>query len=378
MYLRFTRYLLWEFRWPLGVFTSLVLVSGLILHLFYGNGQLPFVRACHAVFLLIFLESSLDFPEEWYLQPLFFLLPIVGLGAVADSVVRLAFIVFTKKQNLPEWNRMVASLCRNHFVVIGVGKVGYQVIKGLLELRETVVAIEQASGSLLLGELFDKGVPVIQGNARMASTLDQANVRQARAVIISTSDDLTNLDAAITARDLNRDAKIVIRLFDETLANKVAGAFAMPTISTSQVAAPAFIAAATGRKIYQGFQLAGQYVHLTDITIHPNGRLVGHTVGDLQTDKRVNIVMQQGSTGVHVNPDPYTLLQPGDTILVIAPVDALLTLESLNQPIETAPPRPNAVRASTSTGADGRSGPPQETWSEPAPTNPVLPPGSKP
>ena len=71
------------------------------------------------------------------MQPLFFLLPIVGLGAIADSVIRLAFLIFTRKQNLPEWNRMLASLCRNHFVVIGVGKVGYQVIKELLELRET-------------------------------------------------------------------------------------------------------------------------------------------------------------------------------------------------------------------------------------------------
>ena len=69
---------------------------------------------------------------------------------------------------------MLASLCRNHFVVIGVGKVGYQVIKQLLEMRETVVAIEMASGSPLLGELFDKGVPVVQGNARLASVLEQA------------------------------------------------------------------------------------------------------------------------------------------------------------------------------------------------------------
>jgi len=342
MYLRFARYLLWEFRWPLGVFWALVLSGGLILHDFYHRDgvSLPFARACHAVFLLIFLESSIEFPDEWYLQPLFFLLPIIGLGAVADSLIRLAYLVFTKKQNLPEWNRMLASLCRNHFVVIGVGKVGYQVIKALIELRESVVAIEMASGSALLGELFDKGVPVVQGNARMASTLEQAGVRHARAVLVTTSDDLTNLDAAITAREINPAAKIVIRLFDETLATKVAGALAMPTISTSQVAAPAFIAAATGRKIYQGFQLAGQYVHLTDITIHPTGRLVGRTVGDIQTDKRINVVMQQGSSGVHVNPDPYIPLEPGDTILVIAPMDALLTLESWNQAQET-PDRPS-------------------------------------
>src|SRR5207253_8534006 len=151
------------------VFWTLVLGGGLVLHAFYDDGRLGLARACHAVFLMIFLESSLDFPDEWYLQPLFFLFPIVGLGAIADSVVRLAFLIFTRKQNLPEWNRMLASLCRNHFVVIGVGKVGYQVIRGLLEMRESVVAIEMASGALLLSELFDRGVPVIQGNARMTS-----------------------------------------------------------------------------------------------------------------------------------------------------------------------------------------------------------------
>jgi voltage-gated potassium channel len=363
MYLRFARYLFWEFRWPLGIFSVLVLVGGLILHLCYDydHGRLPFAHACHAVFLMIFLESSLNFPTEWYLQPLFFLLPIVGLGAVADSLVRLAYLAFTRKQNLPEWNRMLASLCRNHFVVIGVGKVGYQVIRLLLELHESVVAIEMASGSPLLGELFDKGVPVIQGNARQSSVLDQAGVRQAKAVIVTTSDDLTNLDAAITARDLNKDAKIVIRLFDETLATKVAGAFSMPTISTSHVAAPAFIAAATGRKIYQGFQLAGQYVHFTDMTICPTSRLVGMSVGEVQADKRINIVMQQGAGGVNVNPDPEIVLEPGDTILVIAPMEALLTLESMNQAHEPMASSSNRAKVATKIQAEDPGGsPPSE------------------
>src|SRR5262249_40383413 len=159
-----------------------------------------------------------------------------------------------------------------------------------------------------------------------------------------TSDALTNLDAAITARDLNPGAKIVLRLFDETLATKVAGAFAMPAISTSQVAAPAFIAAATGRKIYQGFQLAGQQVHLTDITICPTGRLVGRTVGDIQSDKRINIVMHQSPAAVHVNPDPHIPLGPGDTLLVIAPMEPLLALEAMNQSQSQGAPVPAPVK----------------------------------
>jgi Trk K+ transport system NAD-binding subunit len=336
IYLRFVRYLLWEFRWPLSVFVTLVLVGGTLLWRFYGHEPLSFARACHVVFLMIFLESSIDFPDEWYLQPLFFLLPLVGLGAIADSLIRLAFLIFSRKQNQPEWNRMLASLCRNHMIVIGVGRVGYQVIIELLQLRETVVAIERNSEADLLGELADRGIPIITGNARQASTLEQAGVASAKAVIVTTSDDLTNMDIALTARDLNARARIVLRLFDETLAAKVVGAFSMPAISTSQVAAPAFIAAATGRKIYQEFQLAEQSVHLTDLTLAPNSRLVGRTVGDIQADKRINIIMHQGTGEVNVNPDPATVLAAGDTILVIAPMDPLLELEALNQPLDLA------------------------------------------
>ena len=334
IYLRFFRYLAWEFRWPLIVFWSLVLGGGLILSRCYhtGNLTLTFPRACHAVFLMIFLESSVDFPDEWYLQPLFFLFPILGLGAVAESLIRLGYLVFSRKQNLPEWNRMMASLCRNHIIVVGVGKVGYQVVRGLLELRETVVAIEMKTEAPLLSEVFTRDVPVIQGNARMGQTLEQAGVGLAKGVIITTSDDLTNLDVAITARDLNADAKIVIRLFDETLARKVAGAFAMPTISTSQVAAPAFIAAATGRKVYQSFQVAGRDVHLSDLTIHEKGRLAGKTIGEIQADRQINVVMHQSETGEDVDPSPRNVLNAGDVILVIASMVPMLELEAMNQP----------------------------------------------
>jgi Trk K+ transport system NAD-binding subunit len=246
-------------------------------------------------------------------------------------VIRLAFLMFSRKRNQPEWNRMLASLCRNHMVVVGVGRVGYQIIQELLQLRESIVVIDKNDEAPLLLELFDRGVPVISGNARLTSVLEQAGVKKAKAVICSTSDDLTNLDVALTARDMNPSARIVLRLFDETLASKVAGAFSMPVVSTSQVAAPAFIAAATGRKVYQGFQLADQHVHLTDVVISPKGGLVGLTVAEIQADKKLNIVMHQGAGGVNVNPDPDNILAAGDTILVIAPIDSLLNLEQMNQ-----------------------------------------------
>ncbi|HEU5117303.1 MAG TPA: NAD-binding protein, partial [Isosphaeraceae bacterium] len=337
---RYLHHLVWEFRWPLVVFWSIVLGGGLVLHLLYSHdhqGLSSYGEACYAIFMLIFLESYLSFPDEWYLQPFFFILPVIGLGAVADSIIRLAYLVFSRKQRLPEWQRMVASLYRNHVVVVGMGNVGYQIVKGLLAMREPVVVVERPSAdSTLLDEIIDLNIPVIRGDGRSNKTLETAGVRWAKAVILSTSDDLTNLDAGLTARDLSSTARIVLRLFDESLAEKVGGAFAMPAISTSQVAAPAFVAAATGRKIYQDFQLAGKHLYLIDMTVAPECALTGRSIGEIQADKALNVVMHSGREGVSVNPGPEIHLQGGDVLLVIAPMERLLEFEAMNRPPEMA------------------------------------------
>ena len=331
----YARYLLWEFRWSLGIFWGIVLLGGLGFSWFYKDPKtglfLGFAESCYAIFMLIFLESYLQFPESPFLQPFFFLLPVVGLGAVADSLVRLAYLTFTSKQKLPEWQRMVASLYKNHVVVVGVGKVGFQIIKGFLALREPVVVVErQGAESSLIEEIVDLGVPVLRGDGRVLKVLEQAGVGRARAVVLATSDDLTNLDAGLTARDLNGEARIVLRLFDESLAVKVQDAFAMPAISTAKTSAPAFIAAATGRRVYQKFHLGGQDLHLIDLNVSPDGGLVGRTVREIQADRQVNIVMHNGPRGVNVNPGHTIVFGPGDEILVVAPLERLIALESIN------------------------------------------------
>ncbi|MEW4570896.1 NAD-binding protein [Tautonia sp. JC769] len=343
VYARYARFLLHEFRWALGVFWTLVVGGGWILHRFYHHDgeTLEFAEACYGVFLLIFVEAALEFPDEWYLQFAFFLVPIIGLGAVADSLIRLGYLVFSRKGNLPEWHRMVASVYRRHVIVVGLGTVGYQIVREMLQLRELVVVVERPHvESELIEEILDREVPVIRGDARTIKTLEAAGVRRAKAVVLATQDDLANLDAALTARDLNPNAKIVMRMFDESLAEKVAGSFALPAVSTARVAAPAFVAAATGRRVYQDFQLAGRHVHLVDLTIAPEGALVGQTIGNIQHDRQVNIVMHHGRDGTNVNPDHGVVLGPGDEVLVIAPIDRLVDLERMNRPREEESPPP--------------------------------------
>jgi Trk K+ transport system NAD-binding subunit len=350
-HLRFGGYLLWEFRWPLGVFWTVVLAGGAMLHGFYHKQPLAYPEACYQVFLLFFLQPSLPFPEEWFLQPFFFLVPMLGVAALADSLVRMGYLVFARRRNLPEWQRMVASSYRNHIVVVGAGKVGYHIIRGLVAVHEPVVAVEIKTQSLVLDEVHDLGVPVITGNARHQKILEQASVRRARVIILATDDDLANLDAGLTARDLNPKIRVVLRLFDDTLATKFASNFQMPAISVSEVSAPAFIAAATGHKVYQTFELDGHHLHVTDLTISPTGSLAGQLVGQVQGERLVNIVMHRGPGGVLVNPPHDKVLAADDTVLVIAARERLAALEVANRLAPTAREcSPHAEREDSSKG----------------------------
>ena len=323
--LRRGRYLLREFRWPLVVFAALVLLGGALLS---KTMHLPYVKACFGMFMLIFVQPSLDFPDHWYDQALFFIVPIVGLGAVADSVVRLGYLIFSKKQGLQEWWIMEASTLRNHVVLCGLGRVGYRIARELIDAKEPLVVIEKKSDSMFVEELQDADVPVLIGEARLKKNLELANLNHARAIILATDDDLTNLDAALTARELKPDIRVVLRLFDDTLADKVASQFQMPVISTSQVSAPAFVAAVTGRTVHQCFQMDGQTIHVADLRV---SRLAPRSVAAIQKDFGVSVVLHKKNAAIAALAQGDANVNPGDTLVVAATHENMHKLEEANR-----------------------------------------------
>jgi Trk K+ transport system NAD-binding subunit len=332
-YGRFARYLLREFRVPLIIFWGLVFGGGLLVWRCYHAHQLGFLESAYGVFMMIFMESSIAFPEEWYLQLLWFLIPIVGLGAVADSVVRLGYMVFARKEKLQEWHIMNASAVRDHFIVAGAGKVGARIIKDLLQLGEAVVAVDLLAEGELISEIMDLGVPLIQGNCRHRRTLEQAGAARARSLILVTDDDLANLDGALTAREIRADVHVVLRLFDETLADKVASGFKIPAISIAATSAPAFIAAATGRRVLAGFSLDSMTtLHVADVGVVAGSPIDGLDVGTVQATHQVNIVLHRSGDRTVVNPSHDVVLCAGDRMLVLAPIDRIASLEKPARP----------------------------------------------
>jgi voltage-gated potassium channel len=334
-YLRDVRVLFGQFSMPLALLAGSVLVGGVAFDLLYRHGEvqdLTYSEAAYAIFTMIFFGQSVPFPRQWYLQIFFFLMPMIGLALVAQGVINFGVMLFNKSAREDEWQVAIASTYRDHVVVAGIGRLGYRIVRQLLDSGEEVVGIEVDPGGEFVRQVMDWKVPVIQGNATHADVLAQAGVARACAVIPCTENDLTNLEIALIAREIRPDVHIVLRMFDHDMAQKVARGFNINTaFSTSALAAPAFAAAASRSDIRHAFYVGDQLLNLSELTIAPRSELIGQQVCELAQRLDLTIVLHNRQGQVDLHPDPNITLEADDRICVFASMEVLNRLGRLNR-----------------------------------------------
>jgi Trk K+ transport system NAD-binding subunit len=266
------------------------------------------------------------------LQLFFFVVPLVGLGVIAQGVVRFGVMLFGRRTGRREWQVALASTCKNHIVVCGLGRDGSRVTEQLLKFDEEVVGIELDPEGQFVESIREMGVPVIVGDAQRKETLVEAGVERACAIVICTEDDLANLAIALEARELKSDIRVVMRMFDGELAKKVEKGFDLhAAFSTSALAAPALAAAATQTQITHSFYIDEELLNVSEIKVQPASRLVGRSLAELEAELDFSVILYRGREGIDLHPDPQIRLHGGDRIVVFASLDVLNRLSQLNK-----------------------------------------------
>jgi len=334
--LRDTRVLLNESRVALFLLVSLILGGALIFHFFYtypGTDQHPrFGVAVHATFALIFFATLLPFPEQWPLQVLFFVIPVLGLAVVADGVIRFGAALVNKQARGQKWQVAMASTHRNHVIICGIGKVGFRVAQELLKFGREVVAIELLPDGRFVERAKALGIPVIIADARRPSNLVKAGVEHADVIIPCTDNELANLDIALDAREQNPGIKVVMRMFDADLARRVEKGFGIHTaFSTSALAAPIFAAAAMRVAVKHSFYVGDTLLNLGEVLIEPGSALTGWTVERLEAEFDLSVVCYHGQEATDLHPTPDLCLEGGTTLLILASLETLRRVDALGR-----------------------------------------------
>ncbi len=332
---RDARVLFGQFSIPLSLFVTCVLFGGLVFDLLYTHAEvqgLSYVESVYAIFAMIFFGESIPFPQQWYLQAFFFVMPMIGLGLIAQGVINFGVMLFNKSAREEEWQVAIASTYRDHVVVAGVGRLGFRTIQRLLDFGEEVVAIELDPESEHVRQVMDWKVPVIFGNAAHLEVQNQAGIGRASALITCTQNDLTNLEIALLAREVQPEIRVVLRMFDHDMAQKIARGFDIHTaFSTSALSAPAFAAAATRSDITHAFYVNDELLNVSEIKVGAASALVGRQVGVLERELDFSVILHCRDGEMDLHPKAETSLQAGDQIVVFASLDVLNRLSRMNR-----------------------------------------------
>ncbi|MEV6344418.1 NAD-binding protein [Actinoplanes sp. NPDC051851] len=250
------------------------------------------------------------------------LLPLIT-AAVVDGMVNARLALSRGR---------IAGALRDHVVLVGLGNVGTQVLRQLHDLGVRVVAIDRHADARGVESARRRGIPVIVGDAALEETLQGASIATCQALVVLSTDDSVNLQAALHARAARQDLRVVLRLFDDDFAQRVETAFRINTSrSVSRLCAPVFAAALMERDVHATLPVDRRALLVATVTVEPGSGLDGAVLEEADQPGRVRVIglTARGQSWIDWRPDPRRVLSRGDQLLVVARRSGLRALVEL-------------------------------------------------
>ena len=218
----------------------------------------------------------------------------------------------------------------DHVIVVGLGNVGTAVIGQLHDLGFGVVCVDNnpnAPGIPLARQL---GLPVVIGDAFREETLQAAHLDTCLALVSVTSLDVVNLETALTARTLRSDLRLVLRLTDDDLAERLEKTTGdIISRSVPYLAAPAFATAMLEHQVLRTIDVGRHVLLIADIRVADQAGLAGSFIRDTEQDGQARVLALRASGAppppggttpgaLDWSPDRGYLLAAGDRLVVLA------------------------------------------------------------
>ena len=229
---RYALFLLDRFKYLIGLALIVFLIATWVIWVYHPAQADPAHRkelpeVAFGVFELMFAsEPALPYPKgSVAAQVVFFVLPVLNVLGLAAAVAQFSQILFDRDL----YNRAQADTAGGHVILCGLGRLGREVLKQLdrrhhMKSRRDIVIVENGMGvDGLDGDLITREpiIPVLHGNMTHAATLREAGIARAAAVMMLTGDDTTNLEAALLARELNPNVRVVLRMSNKRVSERL-------------------------------------------------------------------------------------------------------------------------------------------------------------
>lgn len=217
---------------------------------------------------------------------------------------------------------------RHHYIVCGLSGIGNRIVQQLHTKGYEVVVIETDSNNRYINSVRGQGIPVIQGDASFRTILQTSNIALAAAVLAVTNNDATNLEIALKAKGLAPRIPVIVHYADPDFAGMAQQVFDFEAVlSSAELAAPAFAAAALGGRVLGNGITADRLWVAFATLITPSHPFCGKLVKEIAMSADfVPLYVETNGQNIHGWDLLTSYLSDGDVLYLTMPANKLYQL----------------------------------------------------
>jgi len=329
----------------------LVAISGILIVGFWGYIVIEGFTPLQSLYMLVITFATIGYGDVVPVTDtgrIFTICLIISgftVGVYAIGKISAFFVEgeLSKILKQRKMNKVLDSM-KDHYIVCGYGKTGKSVLEDLLKKGLEVVIIENnTERSEKLQEIYGKKFIHLDADATTDEALLQAGITRAKILISVLSSDAENLFVTLSAKDLNKNIKVITRVAETNSAEKFRKAGADFIVSPIEIATDRIISIATSSTDFFSFvEFAGAKEEMKDykfglVEINEESDLINKTFREANIPHRTNLVVigcYASKSELQINPKAENFIHLGDKLLVFGREEQIVNLKEIAKHIK--------------------------------------------
>jgi voltage-gated potassium channel len=269
---------------------------------------------------------------------------IVTMLLIVSGVGSFAYLVGTFTQVLVE-GRLQQYLGRrrmqkiidglsDHVIICGYGRIGSIVAREILAENVPAVIIEY--NAEIVAQLAEQGVPFVSGDATADEVLLAAGLLRARTLVAALSQESANVYVTLTARQLTPGIRIVARADAQGHIQRLQRAGADQVLVPHLYGGVRMAQSVLRPTVTSFLELADRGgaidLQMEELQVTETSDIVNQNLIEARIRPRFNLIViavKKASGEMIFNPQPQSVLEAGDTMILVGKQDGLDGLKEI-------------------------------------------------
>lgn len=224
-------------------------------------------------------------------------------------------------------DRKIASM-RKHVVVCGWGRVGRAAAHDIMQTGRQVVVVDVEPN-----RVAGLAIPTVVGDATLDTTLREAGIEHASALIAALEGDAENLFVTLSSKAINPELFIVARARQEESVNKLSRAGADRVVNPQELGAARMASFVVQPNVAEFVDVVmherSMDFRMQEVEIHDGSPIAGVSLRDANLRQRAGVLvlaLRLDDGAFNTNPNPDTVIQPDHVIIAVGTDEALQQL----------------------------------------------------